>query len=106
MICPECGQCELEISLSEEWMDFDETPAFCSECCSIVWAKISEDCGGVVLNEDNIPPYELGHEIKIVHQQSPFYNQNGYVIDKDHIHYRIKIDHTLIWMPEDWVEEV
>lgn len=102
--CPECGHDDLEYSISEEWLQFTETPARCLSCDHIVWVSVAEDHGGVVLDQDQIPPFELGFKVRVIDEHSVLYGKEAFVIDKDHIHYRVKSGNTLLWVPEHWVE--
>lgn len=104
--CPLCKDSPLDISISPEWLYFTETPAFCKACDKVVWLRISEDTTAFYLEEDDIPPIELGFKVRVIDEHSVLYGKEGYVVDKDHIHYRVKSGRVLVWVPEHWVERV
>lgn len=66
-----------------------------------------EEFGRFPAPKDDIPTEEIVDRVYVVNKEHKRYLDPGIIIDKAHIHYRIRFaDGVNIWMPEHWVRRV
>ena len=63
--------------------------------------------------QKRIPPIQLDEIVYIDNKEHPLYLEQGVIVRKKHIHYRVKFTSTLpningkcLWIPEHWVKAV
>jgi len=62
-------------------------------------------CGGKPEIPVIKPEFKEGTRIILINPQHPYHNIKGWVLDRDHRYYRVKLDNTdIIWCPEHWIE--
>jgi len=59
----------------------------------------------------NIPELRIGTLVYINNKEHPLHLEQGKIIDKDHLHYKVKIvsllkdiDNKVLWFPQHWID--
>src|SRR5512137_2806229 len=111
--CPVCGYDLVKGSM----LDSQYQLVYCEFCDKIMLVDTFSDalCNKVVdfMNaiqtaiKEEIPPMEEGTPIYVNNKESKFFLDIGIVIDRDHLHYRVKLSNgTQVWMPEHWIRSL
>ena len=109
--CPKCGA-EQE-GYNDNWHEFVGFPLICQKCEKMFWVKMRNEALVIVPTTMpvEIPPLEVGTRVYLDNREHEFHLSPGIVVDKDHIHYRVKISyysgetrHTVLWVPQHWVK--
>lgn len=117
--CPKCGKDDIVAGSGTEAF----ASIYCKHCgfVSIIDKMTNELIQQEALsletkprqNVDQIPPLDLQTQVYINNREHQLFLEQGVIVDKQHLHYRVKIvscneslNNVKIWIPEHWVRQL
>ena len=110
-VCPKCSF--EQYGYNESWHEYVGFPLICQKCGEMFWVKMINEA--IIPKEkvkEKIPPLKIGSKVYLNNKEHKLHLSPGMVIDKDHIHYRVKLRwhdgqktrRTVLWVPEHWIK--
>lgn len=105
-----CGHTN-QSEISMEWAKDGSMMVHCAGCSEIYLASMTVDTEEQPVIETTITPepkdeakFVIASRVVINNKDSEIHDQEGIIVDKDYMHYKIQLDDgRAIWLPHHWI---
>jgi len=102
-----CGHIN-QSETSMGWAKYGSVPVTCEECKDLYVAisTVDEETYGEenTKQQEEMTKFEVTNEVVVDNKESEVHEQEGVIVDKDFLHYRVQfLDGKIIWLPYHWV---